>query len=67
MIRALSTLAVFAGLTSAALAQTTPPPAPTPEVPTLAQCNEGYKDGMTWTKEQFEQACLKVRAGNQGK
>jgi hypothetical protein len=29
-------------------------------LPTEKQCREGYKQGMEWTKEQFDAACTKV-------
>ena len=30
-------------------------------LPTDKQCREGYKQGMEWTKEQFDAACPKVQ------
>ena len=30
------------------------------DLPTDKQCREGYKQGMQWTKEEFDAACSKV-------
>jgi len=48
---------------TAAVAQqgSTPPP---PSGPTQVQCQEGYKQGMQWTKQQFEAASLKLKESN---
>lgn len=54
------------GFASSALAQTTPAPPP-PTGPTIVQCNQGYKDGMPWTREQFTKACVDLQAKNSGK
>ena len=47
-------------LSGSALAQkaTTPPP---PAGPTDVQCQQGWKQGMKWTKDQFQQACMKMK------
>lgn len=46
---------------TAVLAQGT---APQPPIgPTEMQCQEGYKDGMQWTRDQFTAACAKLREG----
>jgi hypothetical protein len=48
-----------AALSTSALAQGT---APQPPIgPTEMQCQEGYKDGMQWTRDQFTAACAKLR------
>ena len=48
-------------LATSVVAQTAPPP---PAGPTIVECQNGYKDGMQWTKDQFEQACAKLRQGS---
>lgn len=30
------------------------------EMPSALECKNGYKDGMKWSKEDFEAACIKV-------
>jgi hypothetical protein len=57
MIMSVCAAGMFA---SAALAQTTPAP---PVGPTKVQCDQGYKEGSQWTKEQFTAACDKLRQG----
>lgn len=54
---AASVLAIIAG---SAFAQTTPAP---PVGPTAVECNQGWKEGSQWTKEQFTAACLKLKEG----
>jgi hypothetical protein len=59
MLKAIVTTCAAALLSTAALAQTgTAPPPPTG--PTAMQCQEGYKDGMQWTRDQFISACAKL-------
>ena len=41
-------------------AQSTPGAA-NPEMPSALECKQGYKDGMRWSKEDFDAACVKVR------
>ena len=57
--------AVVALTAGPALAQTELP-AP-PAGPTIVQCNQGYQDGMPWTRQAFTAHCVKLRASNQGK
>ena len=66
MQKLLITASALTLLATTAWAQTTPPTTGTtaPNTPTIAQCQAGWKDGMDWTKEQFEAACLKVRQGS---
>ena len=45
---------------SGALAQS-PTSSPPPAGPTEVQCSEGYKDGMSWTREQFTKACADLK------
>jgi hypothetical protein len=45
-----------------AIAQQGTAPAP-PAGPTAAQCQQGWKQGQKWTKQQFEAACLKMKDG----
>ena len=68
-LKAVSAIGVSALLAGAALAQaTTTPVAPIPGTlqPTVVQCNQGWKDGMAWTKEQFTKACVDLKAKNSG-
>jgi len=30
-------------------------------IPSLRECKDGYKEGMQWTREEFREACIKVR------
>lgn len=68
MKQAVLSLFIMGAMTAVATAQTKqpapPPPAPQP---TVVQCNQGYKDGMQWTKQQFTEACAKLKAKSQGK
>jgi Spy/CpxP family protein refolding chaperone len=50
-------------LATAALAQTTSPPQP-PMGPTQAQCDQGWKEGSQWTKDEFTTACQKLKSRN---
>lgn len=45
-----------------AIAQTTTTPPPPPLGPTEVQCNQGFKEGMGWTREQFAKACADLAA-----
>jgi hypothetical protein len=58
MLRIAVTAFVASFVSSIALAQTAPPP---PTGPSMAQCEQGWKQGSQWTKDQFEAACLKLR------
>ena len=66
MLKAIATTAaavlISTLISTAAVAQqgTAPPP---PTGPTEMQCQEGYKEGMQWTRDQFTSACLKLREG----
>lgn len=60
MIKMLATVCALGAFSSAALAQTTPPP---PIGPSKVQCDQGYREGSQWTKEQFTAACEKLRQG----
>jgi hypothetical protein len=51
----LTAIAAITVAASAALAQTATTPAPM--MPSSAECQAGYKDGMQWTKDQFIKAC----------
>lgn len=51
------TLATFGPV----LAQTTAAPPP-PLGPTALQCQEGYKQGMQWSQEEFTKACADLSA-----
>ncbi len=31
-----------------------------PEMPSALECKSGYKDGMRWTKQEFDAACKKI-------
>lgn len=42
-----------------AFAQTTSPPPPIS--PTEIQCNQGFQEGMGWTREQFVKACAELK------
>ena len=42
-------------------AQTATPGAANPEMPSKLECDNGYKEDMRWSKEDFEAACIKVR------
>jgi hypothetical protein len=59
MLKAIVTTCAVALFTTAALAQGTAPQPPMG--PTEMQCQEGYKDGMQWTRDQFTAACAKLR------
>ena len=52
VIALIFTLATFGPV----LAQTSPAPPP-PLGPTAVQCQDGYKEGMQWSKEAFTKAC----------
>lgn len=58
-IAAASLITLFAA--GAALAQTTITKPP-PEGPTVVQCNQGYKEGMNWTRDEFTKACAALKA-----
>jgi hypothetical protein len=59
MLKAIVVAGAAAVMSSAALAQGT---APQPPIgPTEMQCQDGYKDGMQWTRDQFTAACAKLR------
>jgi hypothetical protein len=62
MLKAIATIAAAALISTAAVAQqgTAPPP---PTGPTEMQCQDGYKEGMQWTRDQFTAACTKLREG----
>ncbi|MBU2532605.1 MAG: hypothetical protein KKB37_07685 [Alphaproteobacteria bacterium] len=32
-----------------------------PEMPSQRECEKGYKEGMKWTRAEFDEACTKVR------
>jgi hypothetical protein len=70
--RLVATVAMWAVIACAILAQTPPKPGPTvPEKslpvpkggenivinPTAAECKAGWRPGMRWTKEQFDAFC----------
>ena len=63
MLKALTTICAVTLFSMAAVAQqgSAPPP---PSGPTQVQCQEGHKQGMQWTKQQFETACLKFKESN---
>lgn len=81
-VKALSVIGLGVLMTGAAMAQstTTPPtnpssptvsdqaPAPIPGTmqPTVVQCNQGYSDSMSMSKEQFAKACVDQKARNSG-
>ena len=65
MMKFIFAAAMLVTLPAAAFAQQQPAPPP-PAGPTVVQCNQGYKDGMQWTKEQFAAACLRLKQKNQG-
>ncbi len=44
-----------------AFAQTTTP-MPPPTGPTEVQCSQGFKEGLGWTREQFDKACADLQA-----
>lgn len=54
------------GFATSALAQTTTTP-PAPAGPTVVQCNQGYQDGMPWTREAFTKACVDLKAKDAGR
>jgi len=60
MLRMTATILALSFGSSIALAQTAPPP---PAGPTMVQCEQGWKQGSQWTKDQFEAACVKLREG----
>ncbi len=64
----MASAAAFAAtvLSVGAVAQTRTPPPP-PKGPTVVQCNQGYKEGMGWTRQQFTQACRKLKRSNIGR
>ena len=62
MLKTIITTCATAFVASAAFAQTGTAPQP-PMGPTEMQCQEGYKDGMQWTRDQFTAACAKLREG----
>lgn len=45
--------------TGGAFAQATG--AANPEMPSALECKNGYKEGMKWTKDDFDAACIKVK------
>jgi hypothetical protein len=54
----LMTVALITFGSSFAIAQTTAPtPPPSGVPPTAAQCKAGYKEGTSWTREEFVKAC----------
>ena len=57
--------AVVALTAGPALAQTQLP-AP-PAGPTIVECNQGYQEGMPWSRQEFTAHCVRLRAANQGK
>ena len=60
MIRTTICLCALGMLSTVALAQTTPPPAPIG--PTQAQCERGYTAISMWTLAEFQAACGKMRS-----
>ena len=60
MLKAIATTAAAALISTAAVAQQGTAPQP-PMGPTEMQCQEGYKEGMQWTRDQFTAACEKLR------
>jgi hypothetical protein len=61
MLKAIAMTAAAVLVSTAALAQGTAPQPPMG--PTEMQCQEGYKEGMQWTRDQFTAACAKIRDG----
>lgn len=59
MLKAIVLMCAAAVVSTAALAQGTAPQPPMG--PTEMQCQEGYKEGMQWTRDQFTAACAKLR------
>jgi hypothetical protein len=60
MLKTIGILCAVTFASATAMAQTAPVP---PTGPTSVQCKDGWKEGMQWTKAQFEAACMKIREG----
>jgi hypothetical protein len=63
MLKAAVTTGAILLFSTATIAQTQGTPPPPPTGPSAAQCQEGYKEGSQWTKQQFEAACLRIKEG----
>jgi hypothetical protein len=61
MLKAIVVMCAAAVVSTAALAQGSAPQPPMG--PTEMQCQEGYKQGMQWTRDEFTAACAKLREG----